>query len=338
MRKAPLAVRSDAEARALVARERALLASIKTLPDARQAWWRAKALTAALTAARRHYGISRETADDAVVYRLDLERLLAQLVAEGQRRGEIHDVGRPEKLTDSLSISEATGLAPQSFAPIADLGRLSEAAYRTAITKAREAGDLSRTAVLVAHARQSPAPPGRPVPDPPEGEYRCIVVDPPWPMQKIERDLHPIRDATREYGTMAFDDLRALPLPAAADCHLYLWTTHRFFPAALELAEAWGFRYQCVLTWIKNVGFTPYSWMYSTEHALFARRGSLDLLVQGRRLDFSAKRREHSRKPDEFYDLVRDVSPGPRLDMFSREARAGFDQWGNEPDRFRHDS
>jgi N6-adenosine-specific RNA methylase IME4 len=85
---------------------------------------------------------------------------------------------------------------------------------------------------------------------------------------------------------------------------------------------------------VKNVGFTPFSFMYSTELAVFARRGSLDLLVKGRRLDFNAKVREHSRKPDEFYDLVRDVSPGPRIDMFSREARDGFDQWGNETDRF----
>jgi N6-adenosine-specific RNA methylase IME4 len=183
--------------------------------------------------------------------------------------------------------------------------------------------------------RQIKTPGVLPLPEPPAGEYRCIVIDPPWPMQKIERDLYPNQMAPLDYLTMAIEDLRGLRLPAAADCHLYLWTTHHFLPAALALAEAWGFAYECQLTWVKNVGFTPYSWMYSTEHALFARRGSLDLLVKGRRLDFSAKRREHSRKPDEFYGLVRDVSPGPRLDMFSREAREGFDQWGNEPGRFR---
>jgi N6-adenosine-specific RNA methylase IME4 len=105
-------------------------------------------------------------------------------------------------------------------------------------------------------------------------------------------------------------------------------------PAALRLTEAWGFTYECVLTWVKNVGFTPYSWMYSTEHVIFARKGSLPLTVRGRRLDFAAKRREHSRKPNEFYALVRDVSPGPRLDLFSREPHDGFDQWGNETGKF----
>jgi N6-adenosine-specific RNA methylase IME4 len=133
---------------------------------------------------------------------------------------------------------------------------------------------------------------------------------------------------------MGTEELRALTIPAADHAHLYLWTTHKFLPLALELAEAWGFRYQCLLTWRKNVGITPYSFMYSTEHVVFARRGSLDLLVKGRRLDFEAKVREHSRKPDEFYDLVRDVSPGPRIDMFAREEREGFTPWGNETARF----
>jgi len=172
-------------------------------------------------------------------------------------------------------------------------------------------------------------------PEPPVGEYRCIVIDPPWPMQKIERDVRLNQAAPLDYYPMSIAEIGELKLPAAADgCHLYLWTTHKFLPDALALAETWGFRYQCLLTWVKNVGFTPFSFMYSTELVVFARSGSLDLLVKGRRLDFQAKVREHSRKPEVFYDLVRDVSPGPRIDMFSREARDGFDQWGNETQRF----
>ena len=88
------------------------------------------------------------------------------------------------------------------------------------------------------------------------------------------------------------------------------------------------------MTWVKNVGFTPYSFMYSTEHILFGRIGFLELLKKGKRLDFSAKVREHSRKPDEFYNLVREVSPEPRIDIFSREKREGFDQYGDQSDKF----
>lgn len=169
----------------------------------------------------------------------------------------------------------------------------------------------------------------------PNGKYSCIVIDPPWPMEKIERDERP-NQVGFEYPTMTEEELKAFPLPemAADDCHLYLWTTHKFMPMALRLAEHWGFRYQCVMTWVKNVGFTPFSWMYSTEHVLFCRKGSLALEKLGMRLDFAAKVREHSRKPDEFYGLVRQASPGPRVDVFSREPREGFEQFGNEAEKF----
>jgi N6-adenosine-specific RNA methylase IME4 len=74
----------------------------------------------------------------------------------------------------------------------------------------------------------------------------------------------------------------------------------------------------------------PYSWMYSTEHALFCRRGSLPLDRVGMRLHFDAQPRGHSVKPDVFYDRVLQASPGPRLEMFSRQKRDGFDAWGAE--------
>lgn len=171
--------------------------------------------------------------------------------------------------------------------------------------------------------------------DLPTKRYRCIVIDPPWPMQKIGRDVRP-NQVVMDYPTMSEKELQAFGLPGIADedCHLYLWTTHKFLPMALRLTERWGFRYQCLLTWVKNVGITPFSWMYSTEHVVFARKGNLDLLQLGKRLDFSAKVREHSRKPDVFYDLVRDVSPGPRIDVFSREMREGFDQYGDQTGHF----
>lgn len=163
--------------------------------------------------------------------------------------------------------------------------------------------------------------------------FATIVIDPPWPMDKIDRDVRP-KQRAMDYPAMTITELAELDIPALGDAHLYLWTTHKHLPNALQLVELWGFNYQCLLTWVKNVGFTPFSWMYSTEHVIFARRGSLDLEVKGRRLDFTAKAREHSRKPDEFYQLVREVSPGPRADIFSRETREGFTSLGNEVGKF----
>ena len=169
----------------------------------------------------------------------------------------------------------------------------------------------------------------------PKGKYSCIVVDPPWPIPFIDRKERPLQ-VDIPYPVMTLDKIRELPIAeiASENCHLYLWTTHKFLPDCFDIVRAWGFEYQCLMTWVKNVGFCPFSWMYTTEHVLFCRKGSLPLLKKGLRLDFSAKVREHSRKPDIFYDLVKQASPEPRIDMFSREKREGYDQWGNEEDKF----
>ncbi len=170
-----------------------------------------------------------------------------------------------------------------------------------------------------------------------EGLYRTLVIDPPWPMEKIEREVRPNQGQHLDYPTMTVEDLmkwQPRDYAVTEGCHIYLWTTHRFLPDAFRVFNEWGVKYECLLTWVKNVGITPFSWMYSTEHVLFGRIGSLPLMEMGKRIDFQAAVRGHSRKPDEFYDLVRVVSPEPRLDVFSREAREGFDQLGDEADRF----
>lgn len=182
--------------------------------------------------------------------------------------------------------------------------------------------------------RREPDPVNDPV-QPKPGTYSCIVIDPPWDMKKIEREVHPEQGKFLDYPTMSLEsiaDENWVPVRthAAENCHLYLWVTQKYLPAGLLLMEQWGFRYQCLMTWRKNFGFTPFSWMYDTEHVIFGRRGSLPLQQNGLRLSFEAPVQGHSIKPDIFYDRVRAASPGPRIDMFARTEREGFDVWGNE--------
>jgi len=168
---------------------------------------------------------------------------------------------------------------------------------------------------------------------PPTGKYKCIVIDPPWHVEKIDRDVRPKQGHDLDYPTMTLEEIAALNIPDLAfedGCHLYLWTTHRYLPDALELVRKWGFNYQCLMTWNKPTGMTPYSWMYNTEHVVFARRGSLNLTQLGLKLSFDAPVVGHSVKPDVFYERVRLASPAPRLEMFARREREGFEVWGNE--------
>jgi N6-adenosine-specific RNA methylase IME4 len=291
------------------------------------------AFVVSLNLKRRHL-----TSSQLAVVALDIEKHLAE---EAKAR-QIATLKRGASLPDpQIFADREVGEAREQAAAIVGTNRqyVSDAKKiekeaPDLLPKVRDGKITIPEAKREVNARQRAEVKARPV-ELPVGKYSCIVIDPPWPMEKIERDERP-NQVGFDYPTMTEEELQAFALPefAADDCHLYLWATHKFLPMALRLAEHWGFRYQCLMTWVKNVGFTPFSWMYSTEHVLFCRRGSLRLEKLGMRLDFAAKVREHSRKPDEFYDLVRQASPGPRIDVFSREVRDGFDQWGKESGKF----
>lgn len=174
---------------------------------------------------------------------------------------------------------------------------------------------------------------------PPAGKYRVIVIDPPWDMEKIVRDNRPNPvNFGFEYPTMTTAELAAFDVGGLADdaCHLFCWTTQRFLPDALSLVNTWGFTYTLVMVWHKPGGYQPFGLpQYNAEFCVYARRGGPEFIdTKDFFVCFDAPRREHSRKPDEFYNVIRRVTAGPRIDVFSREPREGFDQFGNEAGKF----
>lgn len=186
--------------------------------------------------------------------------------------------------------------------------------------------------------------------------YQTIVADPPWP-QKGGGSLP--RHGTRPtplngvsgfidaggpsldlpYQTMTVDDIAAIRVPAAADAHLYLWTTSGFLEDAFRVVAQWGFRYSTTLVWAKAPIGHGLGGAYgiATEFVLFARRGTLPAMSKVGRNWFDWKRPydergkpRHSAKPPEFYAMVEQVSPGPYLEMFARDFRLGWDAWGDQ--------
>ena len=168
----------------------------------------------------------------------------------------------------------------------------------------------------------------------PDGPFRTIVIDPPWQYDKRPADAS--TKGAIEYPTMTPDQIAALPVArmATADCVLWLWTTNAHMFDALTILGRWGFAQKTILTWIKDRPGLGEWLLGQTEHCLLATRGSPIVLLTNQSTALHAKRREHSRKPEEFYAMVDSLCPGSKCELFARTPRPGWTQHGNEIDRF----
>lgn len=175
-------------------------------------------------------------------------------------------------------------------------------------------------------------------------KYQTIYADPPWQFQNRTGKVAPEHKRLNRYETMTLSDIQALPVAevAAERCHLYLWVPNALLPEGLAVMAAWGFSYKTNLIWEKvrkdgqpdgrGVGFY---FRNVTEMLLFGIRGDNNRTLQAGRSQVNLLRtmkREHSRKPDEFVSLIEACSSGPRLEMFARGDRSGWDMWGNQAD------
>jgi len=160
----------------------------------------------------------------------------------------------------------------------------------------------------------------------PDGKYDVIVIDPPWPYG-TSYDPETRRCAS-PYPEMSIEELKKLKIPAADDCILWLWTTNAFMHEAFHLLEAWGFEPKTILTWVKNrIGLG--NWLRGqTEHCILAVKGRPRVNLTNQSTVLFAKVREHSRKPEEFYQLVDSLCYGRKLDYFGRGKREGWDVYG----------
>jgi len=171
---------------------------------------------------------------------------------------------------------------------------------------------------------------------------RTILADPPWRFNNKTGKIAPEHHRLARYSTMTLDAIERMPIESVVEntAHLYLWCPNALLPDGLAVMRAWGFNYKSNLIWHKirkdggpdgrGVGFY---FRNVTEIVLFGVRGKKARTLDPARRQvnlLATRKREHSRKPDELYDIIEACSPGPYLELFARGTREGWSSWGDQ--------
>src|SRR6202035_5968339 len=177
-----------------------------------------------------------------------------------------------------------------------------------------------------------------------QSRFATVLADPPWQFVNRTGKIAPEHRRLSRYGTMTLQEIIEMPVNdiAKSTAHLYLWVPNALLPDGLSVMKAWGFTYKSNLVWHKvrkdggsdgrGVGFY---FRNVTEIILFGVRGkNARTLTPGRSQVnlLATRKREHSRKPDEQYDIIEACSSGPFVELFGRGTRKGWTTWGNQAD------
>lgn len=171
----------------------------------------------------------------------------------------------------------------------------------------------------------------------PNKRYNTIVIDCPWDISmRGSVKARPNMAKKLPYKTMSLQEIKEIPIGNIANtgCHVYCWTTNKMLRQAFEVLEAWGVNFHLVLTWVKPSALAPcFAYKFATEFCLLGFYGKpMQKFIGAGKLNWIKDyiHRNHSAKPDSFYKLVEEMSPAPRIDIFARKHREGWDVWGDE--------
>ncbi len=162
--------------------------------------------------------------------------------------------------------------------------------------------------------------------------YKVLVVDPPWPIAKIQRRVRP-NQVEMDYPTLNLDEIKGLRIGGLAGptSICFLWTIQKFLPMFFDVLTGWGFKYRLTLTWDKGNGLSLVGFHRRTEFVLVGTRGTWETFPTRKTIPtlFTARSERHSAKPNEFYTMVEALGE-PRVDVFARKHREGWTSMGME--------
>jgi N6-adenosine-specific RNA methylase IME4 len=277
---------------------------------------------------------------DAAEIRIRAERRLGEIIRDQKETVGLNKGGNPKLLT---------GARQEPVATLADAGidkKLSSRAQKIAAVPQKEfdgmmkewreevaqVGERVTTNIIKRGEVEKTKRDIRPIKIP-EGKYSTIVIDPPWPVESMVLDKweSPIDE---KYPTMSIQQITDMDIKGMAhdDCALFMWTTHTYLKDALNIIDAWGFKYHCCITWDKVGGFSLCGFHRRTEFCIYSYKGKMNINQSGEFIPtiINESKRKHSQKPKIFDELMRTNTSKPRIEIFAREKKEGFDTWGNQ--------
>jgi N6-adenosine-specific RNA methylase IME4 len=171
------------------------------------------------------------------------------------------------------------------------------------------------------------------------GKYEVVAIDPPWAYEEkgglSSNDFNPqTTRGTTTYPTMKVNQIKEIDLPLTDNSVVFLWTTHAFLKDAFDILEHWNLKYKATLVWDKEKMGMGRTIRLQCEFCLIAFKGNPIFNGSSERDIIRESRREHSRKPDAFYQYVERSTIGRKLEYFSREKRTNWEIYGNEVNKF----
>jgi N6-adenosine-specific RNA methylase IME4 len=171
-----------------------------------------------------------------------------------------------------------------------------------------------------------------------EGLFSVVSVDPPWPYEGESKKVTSFdsvgRRVANPYPEMSISEIKKIQMPLMDDSVVLLWTTHKFLPDAFDILKEWGAEYKATLVWNKEkIGMGAWFRM-QCEFCLVGIKGKPYWENTTFRDILNEPRREHSRKPDSFFEMIEKITMGRRLEYFSREKREGWEVFGNDVNKF----
>jgi len=245
------------------------------------------------------------------------------ILESGYKKGQWNDKHK-QKFKNSLGISQ------QPFSSMVQLGEMEEQEFVDIVNNFRTFRDWVHRGSIAKKAKHE-----RQIQvireaikhlEPPKGKYDVIVVDPPWP---VEHDYDPEHwRGASPYPEKTIEQLKDLNLPYADNCVLWLWTTNRFMHDAFHVLDAWGFEPKTILTWVKHAFSLGVYLRGQTEHCILAIKGTPNIVLTDQPTVLFDERKEHSEKPDKFYEMVDRLCPGWKLEYYARKKREGWEIYG----------